>query len=163
MLGNVYVFDEQFDAAFDQVNRALSISPNDAFLWLAAARVFINAERPADGERAIRSAMRLNPFYPVNYLAVLGDALVHQGKTDEALGSLSELVRRNPNYISAHLHLAALRSDRGEMVEAQKEIGEVLRINPLYRLSMAENFYLSAEPDRKAAFLNALQRAGLLE
>jgi hypothetical protein len=49
------------------------------------------------------------------------------------------------------------------MVEAQKEIGEVLRINPLYRLSMAENFYLSAEPDRKAAFLNALQRAGLLE
>ena len=163
MLGLVYVFDEQFDAAIDQVNRALSISPNDAFLWLVAARVFINAERPADGERAIRSAMRLNPFYPVNYLAVLGDALVHQGKMNEALGPLSELVRRNPNYISAHLHLAALRSDRGEMDEAQREIGEVLRINPLYRLSMAKNFYLSADADRKAAFVNALHRAGLPE
>ena len=163
MLGPVYVFDEQFDAAIDQVNSALSISPNDAFLWLVAARVFINAERPADGERAIRSAMRLNPFYPVNYLAVLGDALVHQGKMDEALGPLSELVRRNPNYISAHLHLAALRSDRGEMDEAQREIGEVLRINPLYRLSMAKNFYLSADSDRKAAFVNALHRAGLPE
>ena len=163
MLGNVYALEDRFEEAIVQANRALSISPNDAFLWLAAARLFINAELPADGERAIRSAMRLNPLYPVNYLAVLGDALVHQSKVEEALEPLTELVRRNPNYISAHLHLAALRCDRGEIEEAQKEVAEVLRINPLYRLAMAKNFYLSADSDRKAAFVKALRRAGLPE
>ena len=163
MLGNVYAFDDRFAEAITQVKHALSISPNDAFLWLAAARILINAELPADGERAIRSAMRLNPLYPVNYLAVLGDALVHQGKSAEALEALTELVRRNPKYVSAHLHLAALYSERGETEKAQTEVTEVLRINPLYRLSMATNFYLSANADRKAAFVNALRRAGLPE
>jgi adenylate cyclase len=163
MQGNAYALDERFEEAIIQANRALSISPNDAFLWLLAARLFVNAELPAEGERAIRTAMRLNPLYPVNYLAVLGDALVHQGKSEEALLSLKELVRRNPNYISAHLHLAALYCDRSEMEEAQMQISEVLRINPLYRLSMAENFYISADASRKAAFVGALRRAGLPE
>ncbi len=163
MLANVYVFQQRYDDAVAQVVQALSISPNDAFLWLLAARVYINVERPEDGEHAIRAAMRLNPFYPVNYLAVLGDALVHQGKGDEALEPLSEIVRRNPNYISAHLHLAALRCERGEMEEARQEISEVLRINPLYRIPMAQNFYLSSNAERKGAFTNALRRAGLTE
>jgi adenylate cyclase len=163
MLGNVHAFEGRFDDALAQADRALAISPNDAFLWLLAARLFVNAERLADGERAIRTAMRLNPFYPINYLAVLADALTHQDKGDEALEVLSELVRRNRNYISAHLHLAALRSDRGEMDEARAAVSEVLRINPLYRLSMARNFYLSADAGRKAAFVSALQRAGLPE
>ena len=56
--------------------------------------------------RAIRAAMRLNPFYPVNYLAALADAMVHQDRRSEALDVLGTIVKRNPNYLSAHLHLA---------------------------------------------------------
>ncbi len=160
---NVLVFAERFDEAVEEARRALAISPNDAFLWLVLARVCINGERLAEGERAIRSAMRLNPFYPVNYLAVLGDALIHQGKASEALDVLSELVRRNQNYISAHLHLAGLYSEAGELDKAQQEIAEVLRINPSYRVPMAKSFYLSSNVGRKEAFLEALRRAGLPE
>jgi adenylate cyclase len=105
--------------------------------------------------------MRLNPFYPVNYLAVLGDSLVHQRKTSEALEAFSELVRRNPNYISAHLHLAGLYSEAGKIDDARQEIAEVLRINPSYRVSMASSFYLSSDQDRKQKFVQALRTAGL--
>ncbi|GAC1427950.1 MAG: hypothetical protein NVSMB6_28020 [Burkholderiaceae bacterium] len=161
MKANVLVFEGRFDEAVQQAKRALAMSPSDAFLLLLAARVFINGEQSAEGEQAIRSAMRLNPFYPINYLAVLGDALIHQRKTSEALGTFCELVRRNPNYISAHLHLAGLYSEADEIEKARQEIAEVLRINPSYRVSMASSFYLSSDQGRKQAFLEALRSAGL--
>ena len=163
MKANVLVFEGRFAEAIQEAKRALAISPSDAFLLLLAARVFINCEQSAEGEQAIRSAMRLNPFYPVNYLAVLGDALVHQGKTSEALDAFYELVRRNPNYISAHLHLAGLYSEAGKIENARHEIAEVLRINPSYRVPMASSFYLSSDENRKRAFLEALRSAGLPE
>lgn len=163
MKANVLVFGGRFDEAVQQAKRALAISPSDAFLLLLAARVFINGEQAAEGEQAIRSAMRLNPFYPVNYLAVLGDALVHQGKTSEALEAFGELVRRNPNYISAHLHLAGLYSEAGKIEDARQEIQDVLRINPAYRVPMASSFYLSSDESRKQAFLKSLRSAGLPE
>jgi len=163
MKANVLVFEGRFNEAVQEAKRALAISPSDAFLLLLAARVFINGEQLAEGEQAIRSAMRLNPFYPVNYLAVLGDALVHQGKTSEALEAFGELVRRNPNYISAHLHLAGLFSEAGKIEDARREIAEVLRINPSYRVPMASSFYLSSDRRRKQAFLEALRSAGLPE
>jgi len=161
MKANVLVFEERFDEAIEVAKRATAISPNDALIWLALARDYISGGRPAEGEQAIRTGMRLNPFFPVNYLAVLGDALIHQGKNSEALDVLCELVRRNKNYISAHLHLAGLYSEAGELDKVRQEIAEVLRINPSYRVPMAKNFYLSSDAVRKEAFLDALRRGGL--
>lgn len=163
MKANVLIFEGRFEDAVKQAKLALALSPNDAFLLLLVARVFINGEHSAEGEQAIRSAMRLNPFYPINYLAVLGDALVHQGKTSEALEAFSELVRRNPDYISAHLHLAGLHTLAGRIEQARQEIREVLRINPSYRVPMASSFYLSSDESRKQVFLDALRKAGLPE
>ena len=111
----------------------------------------------------LRVAMRLNPFYPVNYLAVLADALVHQGRSQEALEVLDELVRRQPNYISAHLHRAGLYSSIGEMNQARVAVAEILQINPQYRVAAAASFYLSSDESRKNAFLNSLRAAGLPE
>jgi tetratricopeptide (TPR) repeat protein len=123
----------------------------------------VNAERLDDGERAIRVAMRLNPIYPVNYLAVLADALVNQGRGEEALEVLATLIERNPKYISAHLHLAGLYGAGGNIDAARSAISEVLRINPAYRLGMARRFYLSSDKDRQERFLEALRMAGLPE
>jgi adenylate cyclase len=143
------------------VKQVISHCPNDAFCWLCLARFLVNAEEPREAEQAIRHAMRLNPFYPINYLAVLGDALVHQGHNQEALEVFNELVKRQPNYISAHLHLAGLHGALGEMERARAAVLEVLRINPQYRLAAAASFYLSANENRKRAFLDSLRLAGL--
>src|SRR4051812_10509087 len=44
-------------------------------------------------------------------------------KTSEALEAFSELVRRNRNYISAHLHLAGLYSQAGKIENALADQG----------------------------------------
>jgi hypothetical protein len=48
------------------------------------------------------------------------------------------------------LHLAALPYDRGEVEDANRDVAGVLRLDPLYCLWMAKNFYLSVESNRKA-------------
>ena len=110
----VMTLDGQFNDAVEGMKQVVARNPSDAQAWGAYGRVLVNAEQPVAAEQAVRHAMRLNPFYPINYLAVLADALVHQGRSQEALDVLDELVRRQPNYISAHLHRAGLiaRSER---------------------------------------------------
>jgi adenylate cyclase len=153
----------RFDAAIEGVNRAVAKSPNDALIWLYLARVLVNVERPEEGEKAVRHAMRLNPFYPINHLSVLGDALVHQGKSQEALAAFKEMVSRQPNSVSAHLQLARLNSSLGQMDAARAEVADVLRLDPKYRLAAAGSFYLSSNEERRRAFLDDLRRAGLPE
>jgi adenylate cyclase len=153
----------RFDAAIEGVNRAVAKSPNDALGWLYLARVLVNEERPVEAEKAMRHAMRLNPFYPINYLAVLGDALVHQGKAQEALAVFKETVSRQPKNVSAHLHLANLYSSQGQMDAARAEVAEVLRFDPKYRLADAGSFYISSNEERKREFIEDLRRAGLPE
>jgi adenylate cyclase len=159
----VMTFDGRFEEAVEGMRQVIERSPNDAFCWLVLARLLVNAEQPQEAEQAIRHAMRLNPFYPINYLAVLGDVLVHQGLTQEALNVFHELVKRQPDYISAHLHLAGLYASLGEMERARAAVVEVLRINPQYRVAAAASFYLSADENRKRAFLDSLRNAGLPE
>ena len=157
----VMTLDGQFNDAVEGMKQVVARSPSDAQAWGAYGRVLVNAERPVEAEQAVRHAMRLNPFYPVNYLAVLADALVHRGRSEEALDVLDELVKRQPNYISAYLHRAGLYSSLGEMEQARAAVAEVLRINPRYRVAAAASFYLSSDEKRKQAFLESLRAAGL--
>jgi adenylate cyclase len=158
---NQMTFEGRFDDAVATIQAAIARNPNDAILRLAAARILINADRAGEAEREVRTAMRLNPHYPVNYLAVLANALIDLGRNDEALANLSELLARNPGYISAHLHLTYLYTLMGRPEEARREAREILHLDPDYDLGKAANFYLSSNEARKAAFLDSLGAAGV--
>src|SRR5215207_6731863 len=127
---------------------------------LVLARMCVGAERPEEGERAIRTTMPLNPHHRVNYLAVLADSLVHQNRNREALDVLADTVKRNPNYISAYLNLVGLHAQARDRENARDAIGHVLRINPAYRLAMARQFYLSSDKELQERFVSALRLAG---
>jgi tetratricopeptide (TPR) repeat protein len=67
--------------------------------YLAAARVRL--ARYADAEAPAIEALRNEPAQPVA-AAALGEALVAQGKTDEAIDRLSAVLRANPSLPYAH-------------------------------------------------------------
>src|SRR5262245_14555956 len=50
--------------------------------------------------------MRLNPRSPPFYLTTLGWAYRMTGRYAEAINTLKEAVRQNPNHLGAHLQLA---------------------------------------------------------
>jgi tetratricopeptide (TPR) repeat protein len=69
MRSGVRSFEERFAEAFEDVKRATDKSPNDAYCWVRGARILIHLDRGKEAEEAIRYAMRLNPFYPIQFLA----------------------------------------------------------------------------------------------
>lgn len=160
MRSGVRSFEGRFAEAFEDVKRALDKSPNDAYCWVRAARILIHLDRGKEAEEAIRYAMRLNPFYPIQYLAVLGDALAHQDCNEEAIAVFDEVVKREPKYMSGYVHLARAHSALGNENAARSAAAEALRIDPKYTIAAAASLYLSVNKKRRDGFLRNLESAG---
>ncbi len=106
LLGMVYAQKQQSDQAMAEGEQAVALDPNyaDSYAWQAEVLNF--AGRPEEALRAVEQAMRLNPRYPPLYLVELGWAYRSTGRYAEAIAALQELIRRNPNFLFAHVHLA---------------------------------------------------------
>jgi len=160
MRSGVRSFEGQFAEAFEDVKRALDKSPNDAYCWVRSARILIHLDRGEEAEEAIRYAMRLNPFYPIQYLAILGDALAHQDRNEEAIAVFDDVVKREPRYLSGYVHLARAHSALGQEKAARSAAAQALRIDPKYTVAAAASLYLSVNEERRNAFLGNLESAG---
>jgi len=105
--------------------------------------------------------MRLNPRHPVTYLWTLGQAYRLVGKREEALSVLQRAIARNPDYLAAHMLVAAVFHELGRSEEARAEAAEVLRINPQYSLDIVRQRMPIKDPTALAHFIAALEGAGL--
>ncbi len=97
------------------------------------------------------------------YLGILANALEQSGRDAEAVDILQTAVARDPDYFAGHLRLASLYGLAGRLDEARTQAAEVLRINPRFDLSRAPSFYITANPDFLARFVDGLRMAGLPE
>jgi adenylate cyclase len=161
MRSGVRSFEGRFAEAYEDVKAALEKSPNDAYCWVRAARILIHLDRAQEAEAAIRQAIRLNPFYPIQYLAILGDALAHQDRNEEAAQIFRDVVKLEPKYLSGYVHLARACSAMGEAESAREAAAEVLRLDPKYTVGAAASLYLSVNDQRRQSFLHDLRSAGI--
>ena len=109
----------------------------------------------------IKKSIRLNPFPPIGYYWVLGRAYFMMGQYDEAILALKKALQMNPDYLPAHIYLAACYSSLGRDAEATAAAKEVLRINPKFSIeSHAKTlpYKNKADIEREVA---ALRKAGL--
>ena len=71
-LSTVYRFRGEFDRSLDLVEQALALSPNSADAILYKGRMLrLLPGRAEEAIATIKSAMRINPYYPPDYLAQL--------------------------------------------------------------------------------------------
>jgi adenylate cyclase len=75
----------QYDEAFTNIGRALSFAPGDPDIYVAKARILNATGRAVEAEAAVRSAMRLDPKFPPDYLRVLANSLFHQERYREVI------------------------------------------------------------------------------
>ena len=71
-LGVAFLVGREHSRAAHHFEAGLAANPNDDLLLVEYGRFLMYIDRPEDGLRRVREAMRLNPFHPVWYWNVIG-------------------------------------------------------------------------------------------
>jgi adenylate cyclase len=166
LLSSVYMAKRQHDKAVAYGEKALALGPNIADMKAAVAVPFMYSGRPEEAIELVKKAMRLSPYYPAWYLAVLGIAYRITGQYEEAITSLETWrARANPRSALPYLSLAYTYVEAGRGEEAQAAVAEVLKRKPkasIARYLKAKTFPYK-DPAEIERVIDSLRKAGMPE
>ncbi len=161
LLGNLHLWKGQYEQAINFGEKAVVLNPNGADVSALYALNLSAAGRQDEAIVMFKKAIRLNPISPSWYLQYLGRAYILAEKFDEAIAVLKNSLKRNPNFLSAHIFLAASYSLIGREDEARASAEEVMRINPKFSLERYSKLLGFKNKADKDLLISALQKSGL--
>jgi len=161
LLASFYLLMRQYDKAIAEGERAVALNPNGAFAYMVLAAIVGCAGKWEESALYSKKSMRLNPFPEPGDYWILGRAYFMTGQYDESIATSKKALQANPDFLFAHVFLAACYSSMGRDAEATAAAKEVLRINPKFTIeSYAKTlpYKDKADIEREVA---ALRKAGL--
>jgi adenylate cyclase len=162
-LGDVYLWLKQHGQAIVELERALALNRNDAGSHASMGDILTWAGQPEAAIEPIERAMRLNPHYPITYIWYLGHANFLLQRHDAAIRALRQLSNRKPDFLAAHLYLAATYSELGRDDEAKAALAEAYALNPRLSKRVLTVILPYKEASHLARVLAALNKAGLAQ
>jgi TolB-like protein/Tfp pilus assembly protein PilF len=130
-LGTILLYGNKHDQAIAQFDEGLKANPNNADLLSASADLYTFIGQPEEAIRRAKEAMRLNPYYPVWYLWVLGNPQYVAHDYEGAIETLSGMSPMG----EARRTVAACLAYLGRMDEARAEAERFLKDNPSFSAS----------------------------
>jgi len=121
ILGIMLLFQGDFEQARHHLERALALNPNDAetHAWMAWAHMAFG--EPEAGIDAGKTAIRLNPFYPVWYSDFLSNAYFMARQYDKAIATME----RAPDAMTdTRAWLTAAYAHSGDLGQARAQLEE---------------------------------------
>jgi tetratricopeptide (TPR) repeat protein len=124
-LGLCYYYENQNELAVSNYEKAIELdrdSPQPSpwpYLNLGVTQQFLN--RPADAEKNLREAIRLDPTLTKAHFQ-LGTVLEDMARPEEALREFAEAARLDNRYAEPHMAMARILHKLGRDAEANKEV-----------------------------------------
>jgi adenylate cyclase len=163
LLAAIHLLRQDWDRANIEAERAVALNPNGADAYSVLAGIVSCCGRWEEGIAYAQRAIQLNPFPPVHYYHWLGRAYFMTSRYGEAVTTWRKALRVNPDYLDAHLYLAACFASMGRRREAAAEAAEVLRLDPEFSIdSYVRTLPFRNEEDIKR-HVASLAKAGLPE
>ncbi len=152
-----------YDEGVAVARRGIELYPGNADVraFLAFALMFAGNFREA--EEQFRTAMSLNPFYPVWYCNGLVRTLTFLDEFDEALTLGDEVLEMAPAHLQAWLHRAYIYGEIGRDDDASKAMLEIRRLHPDLRIRHMPRMLLVNDATATKRFIDGLRKAGLPE
>jgi len=163
VLAQVFTRKKEYDKAVAEAERGVALDPGSSWAIFRYAQALNSAGRPEQSIPLFEKATRLNPLGPVIFYSEYGIALRDTGRIEDSIIALRKAIERAPNYINAHVHLAAAYAMIGRDQQAQAEAAEVLRINPRFSVERWATGTSLKGQKRIEAIAQALRKAGLPE
>jgi adenylate cyclase len=161
LLCELYIQKREYDKAIAEGERAVALNPGGTSVLNSYANSLNWAGRPEEAIPLFQKAIRLNPFGPSYLYLNLGIAFMKTGRLEEAVSALKKAIQFTPDYIIAHLGLAATYSMMGREKEARAEAEEVIRIDPKFSVDYFSKTIPLKDQSRIDKIANALRKAGL--
>jgi adenylate cyclase len=163
VLSQVYTQKREYDKAISEAERGVTLGPGSSWAIFRYAQALSISGRTEQSIPLFEKATRLNPLGPALFYTEYGMALRDTGRIEDAILALRKAIERAPNYLFAHVHLAAAYAMIGREQQAQAEAAEVLRVNPRFSVERwAAGTSLKGQK-RVEAIAEALRKAGLPE
>jgi tetratricopeptide (TPR) repeat protein len=126
-LGEFYLVSGQVSKAEPEILRAVQLDSKNVQALLALAAVQINKNSPDAAEETYRriAAAPGRQYKPLHALF-----LFQQGRRDQAINELRELVRKDPGDVAMRTRLIAALLETGRLAEAGKALAAALAANP---------------------------------
>jgi TolB-like protein/Tfp pilus assembly protein PilF len=128
----LYIMTRNFDKAFEEAEKAVSISPNYAGGYFALGFAFVNTGQFQKAISALEKCLRLSPT-PIssNVLVLLGNSYLNLGKYEEAIVTFKKALNIfGQDQLFVHIGLAQTYVLMDLEKEAQTEAAEIMRIDP---------------------------------
>ena len=156
-LGFVQLYRKEHDSSLAAYERAPTLNPNDADIL---AEMGDSLAHSGQSERAVdllNKAMRLNPYYPDNYLWNIAGAYFNLGAYEDSVQAILKM--NNPT--EGRRILAASYALLGKMDLARSYAEKVLETHPNFSIENWRSVLPDRHSDETERFLEGLRRAGL--
>jgi adenylate cyclase len=158
-----YLVKRQYDKALSEAERAVALNPNASDAYMILGNVLGILGRWEESLFNAKKSLRLSPFPGAAPFKTLGLAYFMTGQYDESIETWKKALNVSPNFLDAHVYLAACYSSMGRNAEARAAAKKVLDINPKFSIeSKAKRLYFRNEADIERV-VAALRKAGLPE
>jgi adenylate cyclase len=156
--------NKEHDQALRDAERGVSLNPDGADInsFLAMSQFFVG--KPKQALATSRKAVALAPTPTPLQLYTLGLHCFWSGSLEEARAALKKALEGAPDYLDAHVILAAVHAAQEGEREAKGEEQEVLRIEPDFKLKewVPRLFPFKNEEDSER-MMDLLRKASLPE
>lgn len=127
IMGVVKMHDGDFDAARYHHERAMALSPCDAYILARSASFYTFNGEPEVALGILETASQLDSLLPVWCVEERGIALFALGRHEEAMRALDEIPHKS---YRSRLYKCAALMESGRAAEAEAVMREALAINP---------------------------------
>ncbi|MCX6865580.1 MAG: tetratricopeptide repeat protein, partial [Verrucomicrobia bacterium] len=133
-VGQLAALDQQEgkgDAAMARIDAYLKAHPESSQAHLFKAGLCYTRKDYKAAEALAKKTIELKPDDTMAY-GMLVRIQIADGRTDEAIGRLKQLLEANPNNLSARMFLGSLLRELGRIDEARASFEEVVKIDPKF-------------------------------
>ena len=129
--------NRDYEQAIDLADRAVSINPNSAFVWIQAGFALMYGGQPERSLVHFERALRLSPRDPRAHdcLSGMAVALIQLARDTEAIAVANRAIQQNSNFTPAWRALSAALALSGHLDEARNAMSQVLELDPTCSIS----------------------------
>jgi TolB-like protein/class 3 adenylate cyclase len=122
--GSMLLDSGAYDKAIAEFKEAIVLDPSDSLGYAYLALALSTAGQPAEAIPHIKTAMRVDPHYPSDFLRYLGLAQFGMDRFEDAAASLEAVTRLNPDDLVSLLLLGATYGHLGRKQDAMSAIAQ---------------------------------------